>query len=259
MRSQSNRQAFIFAFVAALICGSLAYCGRGTAPDAGRLPYRDAKQSTERRVDDLLARMTPEEKFGQLFMVSGDLAGGEDAYKTGSSGSSSGRQGPGRAAEHINAIQRFSPRGRDWESRSFLSMKPSTGWSRKGRRPSPKRSAWPRLGSRTCGRVAPAIALETARSGHPSGPVARLEHRPGRPLGPDRGDLRRGSVPGRRDGAAYISEMEQRGVIATPKHFAANVGDGGRDSYPIHLNERRLDEVEFPAFRSAFRKAGRVR
>jgi beta-glucosidase len=44
--------------------------------------------------------------------------------------------------------------------------------------------------------------------------------------------------------------------VATPKHFVANVGEGGRDSYPIELGERALEEVHYPPFRDAIRKAG---
>ncbi|MCA9730984.1 glycoside hydrolase family 3 C-terminal domain-containing protein, partial [candidate division KSB1 bacterium] len=57
-------------------------------------------------------------------------------------------------------------------------------------------------------------------------------------------------------GLAFITPFERAGVIATPKHFVANVGDGGRDSYPIHFNERLLEEVYFPAFRAVFGIAG---
>lgn len=57
-------------------------------------------------------------------------------------------------------------------------------------------------------------------------------------------------------GRAYIGALEQRGVVATPKHFVANVGDGGRDSYPIEFSERQLRERYYPPFRSAIRDAG---
>lgn len=57
-------------------------------------------------------------------------------------------------------------------------------------------------------------------------------------------------------GRAYICALEQRGVVATPKHFVANVGDGGRDSYPIEVSERQLRERCYPPFRSAIRDAG---
>lgn len=35
--------------------------------------YKDSKQPIEARVQDLLKRMTPEEKFWQCFMIPGDL------------------------------------------------------------------------------------------------------------------------------------------------------------------------------------------
>ena len=56
-------------------------------------------------------------------------------------------------------------------------------------------------------------------------------------------------------GVAFISEFENSGVIATPKHFVANVGAGGRDSYPINYDERLMDEIYFPAFKAAVQKA----
>jgi len=57
-------------------------------------------------------------------------------------------------------------------------------------------------------------------------------------------------------GRAYIGALEQRGVVATPKHFVANVGEGGRDSYPIEFSERLLRERYYPPFLSAIRDAG---
>ncbi|MDX1314961.1 MAG: glycoside hydrolase family 3 C-terminal domain-containing protein, partial [Eudoraea sp.] len=59
-----------------------------------------------------------------------------------------------------------------------------------------------------------------------------------------------------RMGVAFVSEFETRGVITTPKHFVANVGAGGRDSYPIHFNERLMEEIYFPAFKSCFTEGG---
>ena len=55
---------------------------------------------------------------------------------------------------------------------------------------------------------------------------------------------------------AYIAPFENAGIITTPKHFIANVGDGGRDSYPIHFNERLLDELYLPPFKAAIDRAG---
>src|SRR5688500_12860591 len=57
-------------------------------------------------------------------------------------------------------------------------------------------------------------------------------------------------------GDVFVRAFERAGVAATPKHFVANVGDGGRDSYPIDLSMRQLDELHFPPFESAIRNAG---
>jgi beta-glucosidase len=59
-----------------------------------------------------------------------------------------------------------------------------------------------------------------------------------------------------RMGVAFVSEFEKRGVITTPKHFIANVGDGGRDSYPIYFNERQIREYYLPAFKACFQEGG---
>lgn len=60
-----------------------------------------------------------------------------------------------------------------------------------------------------------------------------------------------------RMGVAFVKTLQQHGVAATPKHFAANfVGDGGRDSHAVHFSERILREVYFPAFQAAVQEAG---
>jgi beta-glucosidase len=51
-------------------------------------------------------------------------------------------------------------------------------------------------------------------------------------------------------GVAFCKGVRNEGVITTPKHFAANVGDGGRDSNIVHFSERLLREIYFPAFKS---------
>jgi len=59
-------------------------------------------------------------------------------------------------------------------------------------------------------------------------------------------------------GVAFVSAFEKQGVIATPKHFVANVGAGGRDSYPIQFSERYLNELDFQPFMACF-SAGTAR
>ena len=57
-------------------------------------------------------------------------------------------------------------------------------------------------------------------------------------------------------GRTFVGTFERAGIVTTPKHFVANVGEGGRDSYPIDLSERLLDELYFPPFKSAVTQAG---
>jgi beta-glucosidase len=57
-------------------------------------------------------------------------------------------------------------------------------------------------------------------------------------------------------GVAYVSVFEKMGIITTPKHFIANVGDGGRDSYPVHWNERLMREIYFPPFEACIKRGG---
>src|SRR5882672_2064579 len=47
------------------------------------LPYKNSKLPVEERIKDLMGRMTPEEKFWQLFMIPGDLSDGKEKYKNG--------------------------------------------------------------------------------------------------------------------------------------------------------------------------------
>jgi beta-glucosidase len=54
----------------------------------------------------------------------------------------------------------------------------------------------------------------------------------------------------------YVRGVEGRGVATCPKHFVANVGDGGRDSHAIYLTEQALREIYLPPFEAAFREAG---
>ncbi|MEY3741706.1 MAG: hypothetical protein RL371_607, partial [Bacteroidota bacterium] len=53
-------------------------------------------------------------------------------------------------------------------------------------------------------------------------------------------------------GVAFVWPIESAGVVCTPKHFIANVGAGGRDSYPIGLSERALYMSQYRPFLAAF-------
>ncbi|HEU5218232.1 MAG TPA: glycoside hydrolase family 3 N-terminal domain-containing protein, partial [Gemmatimonadales bacterium] len=57
-------------------------------------------------------------------------------------------------------------------------------------------------------------------------------------------------------GVAFIRPLEAAGVITTAKHFVANSGDGGRDSYPVNWSDRLMAELYLPPFEAAVRDAG---
>ena len=57
-------------------------------------------------------------------------------------------------------------------------------------------------------------------------------------------------------GVAYVRALERADVVATPKHLVANYGDGGRDSYPIALDAATLADLYLAPFHEALRTGG---
>jgi beta-glucosidase len=239
----------------------------GSASAQGRtpLPYRDARLPTETRVRDLLGRMTPDEKFWQLFMIPGDLDDSSHDYTRGLFGLQIGVQDttPQRAARahalRINAIQGYFVE----RTRLGIPIIPFEeavhGLARPGATVFPQAIAlaatWD---TGLVARVSDAIALETRTRGirQVLSPVVNIAS-----------DVRWGRVEetygedpllASTMGVAFVSAFERRGIVATPKHFVANVGEGGRDSYPIDVDQRSLEERFFPPFRAAI-DLGRAR
>ena len=236
--------------------------------------YKNPKKPIEQRVADLLSRMTPEEKFWQLFMIPGDLGADETKYKNGLFGfqvSASSQGGDATSqllnykpeddalalARKINHIQQY------FVERTRLGIPIIAfdeclhGLVRKGATSFPQAIALAASFDTTLMRqVAGAIARETKSRGIRDvlSPVINIAS-----------DVRWGRTEETYGedpfltaamAVSFVSPFENMGVITTPKHFIANVGDGGRDSYPIHYNERILDEVFFPPFVAAIKKGG---
>lgn len=255
-------------FAGILIANTLSVAGQQ------RLPYQNPDLPIEQRVDDLLKRMTLEEKFWQMFMIPGDLSDGKEKYKHGIFGfqvAAKGKQadaagqlleyGPsgtaGEVAKLINDIQRFFVE----ETRLGIPIIPFDealhGLVRDGATAFPQAIAlaatWD---TALVGDVGRAITRETKSRGIRQilSPVLNIA----RDVRWGRTEETYGEDPylTTQMALAFISPFEKANVITTPKHFVANVGAGGRDSYPIHFNERLLEEVYFPAFRAAFTQAG---
>ncbi len=228
------------------------------------VPYRDSALAIDARVRDLIGRMTLDEKFWQLYMTPGSLDDSTHDYRNGAFGlqisaESSGRwaEAAGPHASRINAIQRFFVE----QTRLGIPIIPFDealhGLTREGATIFPQAIAlaatWDTALVR---RVAGAIAHETRSRGvrQVLSPVVNIAS-----------DVRWGRVEETYGedpyltsalGRAFVRAFEQAGIIATPKHFVANVGDGGRDSYPIDLSPRLLEEIHFPPFRAAIDQAG---
>jgi len=238
-----------------------------------QLKYKNPDIQIEVRVNDLLTRMTLEEKFWQLFMIPGDLSDGKEKYKHGIFGFQIATKGTSgneaeqlleyseggtakETAELVNEIQKYFVE----ETRLGIPIIPFDealhGLVRDGATAFPQSIAlaatWD---TALMGDVAYAIAMETKTRGIRQilSPVLNIA----RDVRWGRTEETYGEDPflTTQMALSFISQFENLGIITTPKHFVANVGDGGRDSYPIHFNERVLEEIYFPAFIASFQEA----
>lgn len=225
--------------------------------------YKDARRPVEERVRDLMGRMTLQEKFWQLFMIPGDLDDPANDYSKGVFGLQVGLA-PGTTpalaarthADRINAIQRYFLE----RTRLGIPIIPFDealhGLARDGATVFPQAIALAATWDSTLVRhVAEASARETKSRGvrQVLSPVVNVadDVRWGRVEETYGEDPYLASVMAR----SFVAAFERAGIIATPKHFVANVGAGGRDSYPIDASRRRLEELYFPPFRAAIQQA----
>jgi beta-glucosidase len=237
--------------------------------------YKDSSQPIDTRVKDLLARMTPEEKFWQLFMIPGELQPGkEDLYKYGIFGFQvSATSSDGNAvqqmlkynvndnalmlAKKINSIQRYFVEKTRLGIPMIAFDEALHGLVRDGATAFPQSIGLAAsFDTVMMGKVAAAIANETKARGIRDilTPVVNIAS-----------DVRWGRTEetygedpflSSEMGVAFVKAFEQRNIITTPKHFVANVGDGGRDSYPIHFNERLMQEIFLVPFKACFERGG---
>jgi beta-glucosidase len=228
------------------------------------VPYRNAALPIEARVRDLVARMTLEEKFWQLYMSPGSLDDPSHDYSHGAFGLQIGadtalppEQAARAHAERVNAIQRW------FVERTRLGVpiipfdEALHGLMREGALVFPQAIAlaatWD---SSLAARASAAVAREARHRGvrQVLSPVVNIatDQRWGRVEETFGEDVYLTGVMGR----AFVRAFESAGIVTTPKHFVANVGEGGRDSYPIDLSTRMLEERHFPPFRSLVQDAG---
>jgi beta-glucosidase len=204
--------------------------------------------------------MTLEEKFWQLFMVPGDLDNPSQDWSHGSFGLqiSAPTPDPAAFAERVNAIQRY------FVERTRLGIPIIPFEEALHGLMLPGATAFPQAiglaatwDTALVGSVARAIALETRSRGirQVLSPVVNIadDVRWGRVEETYGEDPWLASLMTR----AFVGGFEPNGVITTPKHFVANSGAGGRDSYPVDWSRRTLEELYFPPFRAALQAGAR--
>lgn len=244
--------------VAAAVLLSLSLCVDARGRAGGVLPYQNASLPVEVRVQDLLGRMTPAEKFWQLFMLAGSLDDGPDRYTEGAFGFQFASAGGAESARRIDEIQRHFVE----ETRLGIPMIPFAE-ALHGLVQADSVTVFPQaiglaatFDTTIVRAVSRAIAEECRAAG------IRMVLSPVVNIASDvrwgRTEETYGEDPflAAEMGVAFVAEMERRGIVTTPKHFLANVGDGGRDSYPVHGNERFLREVHVPPFAACVRRGG---
>ncbi|HTR98710.1 MAG TPA: glycoside hydrolase family 3 N-terminal domain-containing protein, partial [Bacteroidota bacterium] len=228
------------------------------AQGAGSPPlYRDARAPVEQRVRDLLSRMTLEEKIAQLQCLSQypDNAALMPRSGIGSLATVLRRFPAAEAAEKNNAVQKLAADKTRLGIPVLIHDEGLHGVIANGATSFPQAIALASTFDTTLmGEVATVIAREARSRGIRQllSPVINIAR-----------DVRWGRVEESygedplltsRMGVAFCGSLEREGVVSTPKHYVANVGDGGRDSYPIEYSERLLREVYLPPFKACFQE-----
>jgi beta-glucosidase len=236
-------------------------------------PYKNPLLPVDERVKDLLSRMTPEEKFWQLFMCPGNVSVINDSITQhgifGLQVSASSQGGGGQMlnynttqnaktlANDINSIQKYYVEKTRLGIPAIMFDEALHGLVRSGCTSFPQSIALAAtFDTSLMHDVASAIADETKARGirQVLSPVINIAS-----------DVRWGRVEETYGedpflqsamAVAYVSAFENKNIITTPKHMIANVGDGGRDSYPIYFDERLLNEIFFPPFKACFKYGG---
>jgi len=212
-------------------------------------PYENPNLPLEERVEDLLRRMTLEEKIHQL-QSGGDLPVGNLTCVT--------REfSPREGAERSNEFQRRAIEETRLGIPVIIHDEALHGCVARGCTSFPQAIGLAAtFDPDLMYRVAKVIGKETrARGIHqvlsPVVDIAR-DVRAGRTEETYGEDPYLTSVMG----SAFCKALAEEGVIATPKHYAANfVGDGGRDSNEIHFSQRILREIFLPPYKACI-KAG---
>ncbi|GAB4451841.1 MAG: glycoside hydrolase family 3 N-terminal domain-containing protein [Anaerolineae bacterium] len=240
-----------------------------------KAPYQDPAQPVERRVDDLLARMTREEKFAQLGSLwvfellegttfSEAKAQALLANGTGHVSRLAGASNvtPRASAELANTIQKFLAENTRLGVPAVIHEETCSGYLALGATCFPQiiglASTWePELVARMTAIIR--TQMRAAGGHHALAPVLDIARDPRW----GRVEETFGEDPYLTAcmGVAYVRGLQgddlTTGVIATGKHFLGyGVTEGGMNWAPAHLGEREMLEVFLLPFEAALKEAG---
>lgn len=250
------------------VCIALPIWSRGML-----FPYRNPELPIEERVEDLLSRMTLEEKLYQMsaillgegaeiFESNGTYSLDEVRKKFGSHGvghlscPTTGMP-PLQAIRTANQIQRIAVEETRLGIPVIMDAEALHGLRADGATSYPQSIAlsctW---NTELMGRIADAIGRETYSRGvhQVLSPTLDLARDPRH----GRFEECYGEDPylASRFGVEFVKGIQKHNVICTPKHFVANfVNDGGRDSGNAGMSERELREMHFVPFEAVVKEA----
>lgn len=216
--------------------------------------YKDSSAPIEARVDDLLKRMTLNEKLAQLnfYNDTTDMTDGAGFF-----GFMDNALPPRQAAEQYNAFQRFLVEKSRLGIPAFRSGESLYTYMGNGATSFPQSIAMAAIWDTSAMRfMADALSEEVKSRGvrEVYAPVVNIARDPrwgrtGETYGED-------PFLTSAYGVAYCKVYESKGILTMTKHFAANMGLDGKFSSPVHFSERLMREIYFPAFKACFQQGG---
>ena len=227
----------------------------GLATMAQAQIYKDPKQPVEKRVDDLLARMSLEEKVSILEGETDTTKMGNISF--GKFGFHSSSLEPKEAAIRYNRLQKYAKTKTKFGLPGFKMGEGIFAYmGYKGTAfPQPLAQA-AAFDPALVAKVADVLSEEYKSRG------VRYIFSPVLNIGRDPRWGRTGETYGEdpllisKCGVAYVKTVEQKGIVTTVKHFAGNTGHDGKFGSASFYSERYYREYEFPPYEAAFKEGG---
>lgn len=247
----------------------IGICGNANAQK--KYPYQNPELSVEIRVQDLLSRMSLEEKVRQMDMYRGEAFKEDENFSKVKTGKNIGGLGVGaihdvypRSAKMINDLQQHVISNNKWGIPALIMCEMLHGYLGEGSTAFPMNiglgATWDKELMKKVGET---IATEARAHGvhYGLGPVLGIGREPrwGRvaeTFGEDTylaGEIGLAMIVGLQ-GDTLASD---RAIIAEPKHFAVHsIPQAGGNSSPVLVGERTAREDFLPVFEKAFVKGG---